>query len=100
MMLVRHFAVGPLLRRQPLGRRNTAMTIHDEALSNKVRAALGMDKRISSLPIDVRVSGGDVFLKGAVDTMEQADVAQFISVGVPGVRSVNMDEVQIREAGR
>lgn len=73
------------------------MTVHDEALANKVRNALSMDKRISSLPIDVRVSNDEVFLKGSVDNIEQVDVAQFLVTGVPGVRHVNVDEIQIKE---
>jgi osmotically-inducible protein OsmY len=58
-----------------------------------------MDKRISGLPIDVRVSGNDVFLKGAVENIEQADVLQFIATGIPGVRHVNLEEIAVKEKG-
>lgn len=72
------------------------MTVADEALSNRVRNALASDKRISGLPIEVRVSAGNVFLKGYVENLEQRDVAQFIVSGVPGVRHVNVDELLVR----
>lgn len=72
------------------------MTVADEALSNRVRNALASDKRISGLPIEVRVSAGNVFLKGYVESLEQRDVAQFIVSGVPGVRHVNVDELLVR----
>ena len=73
------------------------MTIRDEAISGRVRQALAMDRRISGLPIGVRVSNGDVFLKGAVESREQAEVMHFILLGIPGVRHVNVDELNVRE---
>lgn len=73
------------------------MSLHDEALSARVRATIGMDKRTSGLPIDTRVSDGEVFLKGKVDTLEQADVVQFIVSGIPGVRHVDVSELEIGE---
>ncbi len=76
------------------------MSMRDEALAMRVREALQGDKRISSLPIGVRVSNGDVFLKGAVDSLEQRDVAQFIVQGVPGVRHVEVDELEVKEGGQ
>ena len=76
------------------------MSMHDEALSMSVRDALSADKRISSLPIQVRVTNGDVFLKGSVDSLEQRDVAQFIVQGVQGVRHVNVDELDVKEGGQ
>jgi len=75
------------------------VTVHDEALATRVRSALAMDKRISGLPIDVRVSGYDVFLKGTVENIEQADVLQFIATGIPGVRHVNLEEIAVKEKG-
>ena len=76
----------------------TTMSMHDEALSMSVRVALSGDKRISSLPIGIRVTNGDVFLKGSVDSFEQRDVAQFIVQGVSGVRHVNVDELDVKGA--
>jgi osmotically-inducible protein OsmY len=76
------------------------MSMRDEALSMSVHEALSGDKRISSQPIGVRVSNGDVFLKGTVDSLEQRDVAQFIVQGVPGARHVNVDELEVKEGGQ
>jgi len=73
------------------------MTIHDEALANKVHSELAMDTRTGGLPISVRVSGGEVFLKGCVDTLEQVAIAEFIIRGIPGVRHVCIDELQAKE---
>lgn len=74
------------------------MTLHDEAMSSRVRNALAMDKRISGLPIDVRVSGDEIYLKGSVESYEQMDVIQFIVSGIAGVKHVNVDEVEVKEA--
>ena len=71
------------------------MTIHDEALATRIRTAIAMDRRTGDLPIDVRVSGGEAFLKGRVDTLEQSDVVQFIVSGVTGVRHVNTEELEV-----
>lgn len=73
------------------------MTVHDEALASRIRTALAMDKRLCGLPIDVRVRGGDIFMKGKVESAEQVDVVRFIISGMPGVRHVNVDELQITE---
>lgn len=72
------------------------MSIQDEALANKLRDALEKDKRISNLPIDVRVSEGEAFLKGVVDCQEQIEVAKFIAGGIAGVRHINMNELRIK----
>ncbi|MHB0912878.1 MAG: BON domain-containing protein [Armatimonadota bacterium] len=76
------------------------MTLHDEALAARIRQALAMDVRTSSLPIDVRVSGDEVYIKGSVESVEQIDVVQFIVAGVTGVRHVNVDELQLKEGAR
>ena len=73
------------------------MSFHDEALSMRVREALGQDKRVSDLPINVRVSGSDVYLKGTVDSLEQLAVIQFVIEGLSGVRHINTDEIEVRE---
>lgn len=76
------------------------MSIQDEALAARIRDAFAMDRRISGLPLDVRVTGGEVFLKGAVQNTEQTEVARFIASGVPGVHHVNIDEVDVKEKSR
>lgn len=76
------------------------MSLHDEAMVSRLHNALNSDKRISGLPIDIRVSGDDVYVKGSVNSPEEIDVIQFILSGVSGVRHINVDEVSVREAGR
>lgn len=73
------------------------MTVADEALKTSVRSTLEKDKRFSGLPVDVRVCNGEVFLKGKVETLQQADAVQFIVSGIPGVRHVNMEELEVTE---
>ncbi|MCX6374813.1 MAG: BON domain-containing protein [Armatimonadetes bacterium] len=73
------------------------MTIRNEAISGRVRQALATDTRICGLPIGVRVSHGDVFLKGAVESLDQVNVVRFIVLGIPGVRHVNVDELNVKE---
>lgn len=76
------------------------MTVHDEALAARIRTALGMDKRVSGLPINMRITNGEVFLKGRADTFEQADTVQFIVSGIPGVHHVDVSELEVKEEGR
>lgn len=76
------------------------MSVHDEALAQRVQDAVQMDKRLSGLAISVRVSNGDVFLKGSVDSLEELDAVQFIVSGIPGVRHVDLSEVEVKEAAR
>ena len=73
------------------------MAARDEVISNQVLQALSGDKRLAGLPISVRVSNGDVFLKGTVNCEDEVHVARFILMGIPGVRHVNADEVEIKE---
>lgn len=60
--------------------------------------ALVQDKRVSGQPIAVRVVDGEVFLKGRVDSGDQRDLAVLVAAGIPGIRHVNSDELQVREA--
>ena len=76
------------------------MSVHDEALAQRVQDAIQMDKRLSGLAISVRVSNADVFLKGSVDSLEELDAVQFIVSGIPGVRHVDLSEVEVKEAAR
>lgn len=75
------------------------MSIEDEALAGRVRGALSQDKRLSGLPIMVRAAGGEIHLKGKVDTLEQKELAYMVINGVPGIRGVVSDELEVREAG-
>jgi len=80
--------------------RRKHMSVHDEAMANRVHEALGRDKRLSGLPIGVRVSNGDVFLKGSVDSLHQLDAVQFVVSGMAGVRHVDTSEVEVKETAR
>jgi len=73
------------------------MTVRDEVISSRIHEALSGDRRLSGMPIGVRVTDGDVFLKGVVDSQEQIDVMRFLLMGVAGVRHVNVDELQAKE---
>jgi osmotically-inducible protein OsmY len=61
------------------------VSIKDEALAASVQ------------PIMVRAVDGEVFLKGRVDSEEQRKLAGMVVRGVPGVRHVRMDELEVRE---
>lgn len=74
------------------------MAIEDEALSQKVTSTLFQDSRLGGLAIMVRAAKGDIHIKGRVDTYEQADLIRLVCQGVPGVRRVVMDELQVAEA--
>jgi len=74
------------------------VSIQDEALSGIVTNALSQDKRLSGLPIVARAANGEIHLKGKVDTEEQRELAKMVAHGVPGVRNVIDDELEVREA--
>ena len=74
------------------------MTIQDEALAGRVNNAIVQDKRIGGQAIAVRVTQGEVALKGIVDTWEQLELAVLVVNGIPGVRQVNAEEMRVREA--
>ena len=76
------------------------MSVHDEALTSRIRDALLLDKRLSGLPIGIRVSNGDVFLKGSVDSLEELDAVQFVVSGIAGVHHVDTSEVEVKEVAR
>ncbi len=76
------------------------MAIRDEALAGRVRNALIQDKRVGGQAIAVRAVDGEVLLKGIVDAGEQKELAVLVAGGIPGVRSVNTDELRVREAAQ
>jgi len=73
------------------------VTIQDEALAGRVNNAIVQDKRIGGQAIAVRVTQGEVALKGIVDTWEQLELAVLVVNGIPGVRHVNAEEMRVRE---
>lgn len=74
------------------------MSIQDEALAGMVQNAISQDKRIGGQAIQVRAARGEVSLKGIVDEEEQRELARLVARGIPGVRSVNVEELRVREA--
>lgn len=73
------------------------MGLREAVLANAIRGRLSNDKRIGDLPISPFVADSNVYLVGYVDTLEQRDIAEFIVRGTPGVRTVNSDELEVRE---
>jgi osmotically-inducible protein OsmY len=73
------------------------VSIQDEALQGRVRSALSHDKRLSGQAIMVRAADGEVHLKGRVDSEEQKQLAVMVVRGVPGVRGLVSDELEVRE---
>ena len=74
------------------------MTIQDEALSGRISCVLVQDKRLGGQAIAVRVTAGEVFLKGVVDNAELRELAELVARGIPGVRQVNVEELHVKEA--
>jgi osmotically-inducible protein OsmY len=76
------------------------MGVREEALSSSIRGRLIDDSRVGDLPISTYIVDGDVYLIGRVNTLEQKDIAEFIVRGIPGVRHVNTDELEVRSLYR
>ncbi|HEY7060631.1 MAG TPA: BON domain-containing protein [Chloroflexota bacterium] len=67
----------------------------DEAIADAVRRELAEDAMTTALRIAVEVRDGTVFLRGAVEGMEDADNAEAVAGRVPGVRGVR-EELRVR----
>jgi len=65
----------------------------DLALSSRVRAELALADATSHLEFEVRASKGAVHIRGAVSNMREVGEVQRIVLAVPGVRSLNLDEL-------
>ena len=76
------------------------VSIREAALSSDIRERLIHDKRVGDLPIYPYVVQSDVYLVGRVKTLEQKRVLEFIVSGTPGVRRVNLDEVEVEELAK
>jgi osmotically-inducible protein OsmY len=76
------------------------MSVQDEVLAAKVQSALAADRRTAGLPIQIRVSNGEVYVKGKVSYREQAEVIQFIIKGIPGVHHVDTRELEVMEGDK
>jgi hyperosmotically inducible protein len=76
--------------------------INDSWLTAKTKIALAADARVKGRQIEVETTGGQVMLRGKIDTDEAKRAAEGITAGLDGVKSVKNDlEVvasSIREA--
>ena len=67
----------------------------DEAIADAVRRELAEDATTTTLRLEVEVRQGTVFLRGAVDGLEDADNAEAVAGRVPGVREVR-EQLRVR----
>ncbi len=74
----------------------STLGIRDEVITGNVLSALNQDHRLGGQTISVRVSEGDVFLKGSVDSKELVELAELMCKGISGVRHVDVSELQVR----
>jgi osmotically-inducible protein OsmY len=58
----------------------------DTVVAADVRRALGATAALAKMPISVRVTSGVVELSGVISTWEQQQLAEWVAVGVAGVR--------------
>jgi hyperosmotically inducible periplasmic protein len=75
-----------------------AVVVDDAAITGKVKTALMAEPGIRSLKIDVDTKNGVVTLNGTVDTAEQKDRALQVAQNVNGVKSVVIDNLQVKSA--
>jgi len=73
------------------------MNIREAAISSGIRERLIHDKRVGDLPIYPCVVQNDVYLVGFVKTLAQKAVLESIVSGTPGVKRVNLDEVEVTD---
>lgn len=73
--------------------------VREALLAASIRVRLHCDTRVGHLLIELDVVESDVRLVGHVDTLEQCDIAEFITRGTPGVRSVDTDSLEVTELG-
>ncbi len=68
--------------------------LSDDDLAAAVVRALAEDSYTTDLPIEVSARHGVVYLRGRVDSMNDADMAIAVAGDVPGVEEVNDDELE------
>lgn len=66
----------------------------DDEIRDAVLAALRSDAATTDLTIEVDVQDGVVYLRGVVPSLDDADQAESIAAGVPGVEEVQ-EELQV-----
>jgi hypothetical protein len=72
--------------------------LDDATVTGKVKAAIALNSRLSSLDIRVETDKGIVQLSGFVDSAEQIKEASHIASGVVGVKSVRNNLI-VRQRG-
>ncbi len=70
----------------------------DLALQARARAALRADERTDGIDIDIRVSGGEVQLRGIVVDEREKRMCRDVVQAIPGVKSVR-DELRTMAGG-
>lgn len=65
----------------------------DLELASRVRSGLALDSATSHLEFDVEAKGGAVVIHGAVTNLRDVGEVQRIASAVPGVASLNLDEL-------
>ena len=72
-----------------LSSNNMPFTMNSDAsITDSVRATLGNDIQLASIPIEVQTANGIVELNGYVKTIRQSDTALELASRVPGVKGV------------
>lgn len=66
----------------------------DDEIQQAVQSALHSDAATIGLPVRVKVQDGVVTLRGVVPSLEDADLAESVAAGVPGVEEVR-EELQV-----
>lgn len=65
----------------------------DLALASKVRAELAMNESTSHLEVEVLSTDGVLVINGKIPTIRDVDEVRRVANEVPGVRSINLDEL-------
>jgi len=76
----------------------TGSYLDDATVTGKVKAAIALNSRLSSLDIRVETDKGIVQLSGFVDSAEQIKEASHVASGVVGVKSVRNNLI-VRQRG-
>lgn len=76
---------------------STIEVVSDSAITTEIMAKFTVDEDLSVFEIDVETNNGEVILTGTVDTEGQRDKAIEISESISGVKSVNSDNLKVKE---
>ena len=74
--------------------------VSDSWLTSKTKIALFADDRVKGKDVRVETMGGQVFLRGKVDSQEAKSAAEEIAKSVEGVKSVKNDLQVVAPAAR